>query len=181
MAFITYRKRTVAAMIVLTFLASSLVAWVFWPEKKAVDTAVEKPASTADSSSKGEQTSSKISGGDLAETPVADSKNTASKELKKPSGNFVSNHRPAITNPQSSALSSSCETTPGATCAISFTKNDKTITLDSQKAGPDGAAYWQWDLKEYGFSAGTWKITAKATLNGKSLVSGDALEFMVAQ
>lgn len=178
--FNKYRKHFAIFTAVFILVICSITTWAYWANNKADSTVVKKSESTADSSSKGEQTSNKPHDSYQEGTSVSNSKAAVSgKEIKKPTGNFVSNHRPSITNPQNSAISSSCETTPEAICTISFTKNDKTITLDPKKVDAEGNAYWHWNLKDYDFSAGAWKITAKATLNSKSLTSDDALEFNV--
>lgn len=177
-----HKKHPANLIIVFILIVCSLVAGVYWLNNETDSAPMKETGSTADSSTKGEQTSSNLSDNRQADMPVSNNnKGMDGKTLKEPSGNFVSNHRPSITNPQASAISSSCETTPKATCMISFTKDDKTIALDPKQADANGNVYWYWNLKDYGFSAGAWKITAKATLNGASLVSGDALEFTVAQ
>jgi len=94
-----------------------------------------------------------------------------------PTGNFVSNHRPGGSAPTSEA--STCNTTPGAVCYIQFTKGSITKKLDAQTTGKDGGAIWYWDVKSAGLEAGSWKVTAVATLNGQTQTADDGLALEV--
>lgn len=96
---------------------------------------------------------------------------TSGSELISPSGSFVSNHRPSLGN--TSAIESICITTPGASCTIAFTMGSVVKTLDTKKVGSDGAAVWSWDIKNAGFVAGTWQITATSSLNGQTKSTAD--------
>lgn len=96
-----------------------------------------------------------------------------------PSGAFVSNHKPSLSRPGRNQVSSACDTTEGATCVISFTKGGVTKSLESKKTDKNGSASWDWTLQQLGLSAGTWKIEAKATLNGKSKTATDTLDLEV--
>jgi cytoskeletal protein RodZ len=98
--------------------------------------------------------------------------------LLAPSGDFVSSHHVS----SSTTLVSVCNTTPGATCQIKFSDGSQTISLPAQTADRGGSAYWDnWTPAQYGITAGSWKITAYATLNGQTKSSQDSLELAVTQ
>jgi hypothetical protein len=100
--------------------------------------------------------------------------------LLEPSGNFVSNHHPNLGgSPAPSAEQSVCNTTPGASCYIKFTKGDITKTLASQATDGNGSTYWNWDIKDSGFTEGSWQITATATLNGLTKSTTDSQDLVV--
>jgi cytoskeletal protein RodZ len=102
--------------------------------------------------------------------------NTAnsSAPLVEPSGTFASNHTPGK-NDTSTNEQSVCTTTPGASCQIQFTKAGVTKSLESQVADPTGATYWSWDVKDSGLTAGSWKVSAVATLNGQTKTADDVI------
>ncbi len=118
---------------------------------------------------------------DQADT--SDKTQASSSALVKPSGAFVSNHRPSLSGSGGvpSSEVSVCNTTPGATCTITFTNtgNNAVKTLASQKTDSNGAVYWSWDINTAGFSQGTWTIAATSSLNGQSLSAKDALNLEV--
>ncbi len=90
-----------------------------------------------------------------------------------PTGNFVSNHRPGQ-NGSSTTESSTCNTTPGATCYIEFTNGDLARTLASKTVDSNGAVYWNWDVGSAGLTSGSWQIKAIATLNGHAESTTDS-------
>jgi hypothetical protein len=113
-----------------------------------------------------------------------DQGNSATSTLVAPSGNFVSNHHPHLSdNPAGSAyLASVCTTTPGASCKITFTQNSVTKSLQVETTDAGGSAYWNsWKLQDYGLTAGSWKIQAVATLGSQTKTSDDALTLDVTQ
>ncbi len=106
----------------------------------------------------------------------------ASANLITPFGNFVSNHRPNLSgSPAPSSLSSVCNTTPGASCTITFTKSGTNKSLPAQTADANGATYWNWSLQDIGLMSGTWKIQANASLDGQTKSASDALDLVVGQ
>jgi hypothetical protein len=119
------------------------------------------PSPTTPSSSTGDKTPT--SGGNLSNLP-----------LIAPYGTFVSNHHPD----DSTGLgeTSSCNTTPGASCYIKFTNinSGETTRLPSQTANSDGSAGWNWDVsKDAHLSSGNWRVTAVATLSGQTKSTDD--------
>ncbi|HKU19074.1 MAG TPA: hypothetical protein VJP80_07465 [Candidatus Saccharimonadales bacterium] len=94
-----------------------------------------------------------------------------------PSGTFISNHTPSLSgSPYPSQEQSVCNTTPGASCQIVFTKDDLTRSLPTQTTNSDGSALWTWDVNAAGFTEGTWNATVTATLNGKTATATDTLK-----
>lgn len=115
-------------------------------------------------------------------TPVDDSKQTGTSTASPtgaapitPYGNFVSNHHPNLDgDPAPSSVQSVCNTTPGASCYIELTNEEGIVkTLASQKTDSNGATYWNWDVKQAGFTVGPWQIKAIATLNGHTRTATD--------
>lgn len=78
-------------------------------------------------------------------------------------------------------MTSVCTTTPGASCKVVFTKGSITKLLNSQITDRGGSTYWNWNINDLGLDAGTWHITATATLNGYTKSTNDALDLVVAQ
>jgi hypothetical protein len=54
-----------------------------------------------------------------------------------------------------------------------------TKKLDAQVANSSGAVFWNWDVKDAGFTMGTWKITAVATLSGQTQTADDPINLEV--
>lgn len=98
-----------------------------------------------------------------------------------PYGDFVSNHHPNLDgNPAPSSMQSVCNTSPGAKCSIEFTNQDGIIKgLAAQTTDNNGSTIWNWDIKQSGFTVGSWKIKVIATLNGKTTIAYDALNLDV--
>lgn len=97
-------------------------------------------------------------------------------KLDKPTGNFVNNHRPRLSESDDrlKVMQSSCVTTPGASCQIIFTKGSTTKTLPAQKTDAGGGTYWNWKLQDVGLTEGAWKVQAKATLGTQTETAEDA-------
>lgn len=98
--------------------------------------------------------------------------------LIKPSGQFVSNHRPGNEG-LSTSEESVCNTTSGAYCNIIFTRNGVTKDLGAKKTDANGTAYWSWDIKGSTLGPGSWQVKAVATLNGKTETSVDVMALEV--
>ncbi|HET7060328.1 MAG TPA: hypothetical protein VFH99_03385 [Candidatus Saccharimonadales bacterium] len=102
--------------------------------------------------------------------------------LLAPFGNFVSNHHPNLSgSPAPNTMSSVCNTTPGASCKIIFTKDGTTKELVSQTADANGSVYWNWKLQDIDLSSGSWKIQAITSLNGQTKTASDAMDLVVTQ
>jgi cytoskeletal protein RodZ len=107
-----------------------------------------------------------------SDTPV-----TPETELLTPTGNFVSAHKfSLVSNPP---IGSTCETTPKATCQITFTSGSKTVQLDRQTTDDGGASYWTWKPKDIGLTTGTWSVHAKAQIGSQSKTADDALNLEI--
>jgi|SRR5579862_1146368 len=105
--------------------------------------------------------------------------------LITPFGDFVSNHNPGAPdqngNPTPTSETSVCDTTPGATCYISFTNsNGQTTQLPTQTAGSDGSTSWDWDVSQDAhLTKGEWQITAVASLNGQTKSTNDPTKLTI--
>lgn len=102
---------------------------------------------------------------------------TTNAPLTDPTGTFISNHRPSLSN--SAAIESVCNTTRGAKCNIILTKGGVTKSLGEKATDADGAVYWSWNLQEKGITEGTWEVTAVATLNGETKSVKDPISLEV--
>ncbi len=97
-----------------------------------------------------------------------------------PIGAFVSNHKPNLGGtPTPNSIVSSCTTTPGAWCKISFSKAGVVKSLPSQQTDSNGNTTWNWTLQNLGLSEGSWKITATAINGSLSSSSSDAMDMAV--
>ena len=129
------------------------------------------PASSAASAGSGTQsnTSSKQ---DQSPPP------TTNVTLDPPSGDFVSSHTISLSAPEQSV----CNTTPGATCTITFAQGSTSKSLAVENTDRGGSAYWNgWTPKSIGLTPGSWTIQATATLNGQSKTGTDARNLEVTQ
>lgn len=72
-------------------------------------------------------------------------------------------------------MQSICNSTAGAACQITFTKDGVTKSLDTAQTDNGGSVYWTWKLQDLGLTPGAWHIQATATLNGKSARADDPL------
>jgi hypothetical protein len=84
--------------------------------------------------------------------------------LIAPSGTFANVYQASA----SDQMGSTCNTSPGAICKISFTMGSTVKSLPEQTADRGGAAYWAWKPRDIGLTSGEWHITATATLGTQS-------------
>lgn len=107
----------------------------------------------------------------------------SSTELITPSGSFVSDHHPNLSgSPAPNTITSVCNTTPGASCQITFTMDGVTKSLHAQTADSGGSTYWSnWKLQDVGLTAGSWKVQATASLNGQTKTASDAMALVVSE
>lgn len=100
-----------------------------------------------------------------------------------PSGQFVSNHEPNLSgHPAPNTETSSCNTTPGVLCKITFTSGSVVKSLPAQRTNANGNTLWtNWTLQNVGLTKGTWQITAVAINGTKSASSKDASPLVVSQ
>jgi cytoskeletal protein RodZ len=103
---------------------------------------------------------------------TAPSSTTQSAALVAPYGTFVSNHTPGQ-NGSPTEETSTCGTTPGASCYIKFTNtsNGTTTVLPTQTVTSSGSTSWTWNCDI--LTTGSWQVVAVATLDGKTLTTQD--------
>lgn len=102
----------------------------------------------------------------------------ANADVSRPEGNFVSSHR---INSRSDTVESVCTTTPGAACEITFKLGNDTKSLGKKTTNQSGTASWVWTPASVGLYAGSWEITAIATLGGSQNTAKDPLNLELAQ
>jgi len=143
---------------------------------KSSPQAIEKPKDVANEPEKTSQQPSSVSTSEKS-NPIS---GIANGPLVAPYGTFVSNHKPSLSGSGSpSTQESVCTTTPGASCYITFTNGDVKKTLEAKVVDGTGSVYWQWDVKQAGFSEGSWSITATATSGSESKSTSDDLKLEV--
>jgi hypothetical protein len=111
---------------------------------------------------------------DDAKHPTSETPSSA--PLIAPNGNFVNRHDPS----GNEQMESICNTTPGATCQITFIKGSATKSLPAQTADRGGATYWAWKIKDTGLTPGIWKITVTATQGSEKKAVTDTTDLEVA-
>ena len=175
----------VAIVAVLGVLEATNVINILGASKKTTQSAGQ---STKGEPESGSSQSSTDNGGNTSDSGQQESaqKTTAnagtSQNLLVPRGNFVSNHNPNLSGkPAPNTEGSVCNTTPGAKCQIIFTKGSTSKSLPTRTTDSNGSAFWSWKLQDYGITAGSWTITAKATLGSQTKTSADALKLNVGQ
>ena len=114
------------------------------------------------------------------DTPVAVPEVSVTPQA--PKGTFVSNHRPNLDgSPAPNFMNSTCTTTAGAQCKITFTKGETSVSLPSQQADANGNVSWSWKLQDIGLTEGTWTVVATATNGDKSSTTEDPMKLEVSQ
>lgn len=148
----------------------------------------KKPIATVNQYTKGQVnqpngSSNSSNQSDQAVNSSSDAKTRGTSELLvAPTGNFVSNHHPNLSgSPAPNSMTSVCNTSPGASCQISFTSGGTTKSLPIQVTDAGGVTYWYWKLQDIGLTSGTWKISATSSMNGSSQSSIDSMSLVVAE
>jgi cytoskeletal protein RodZ len=165
----------VLAVVLLIFLVGMVLS------RQAKQAAVTIPSTSANSKStaaskpKPAQVSNKAASSTVTSTSDKDTSGNpvAAGSLTLDSAQtFVSNHKPGQ-NGSPTSEQSVCNTTPGASCHIQFTKGSLVKSLDTKVADSNGVAVWSWDVKDAGFSSGSWQISAIANLSGQTKTATD--------
>lgn len=171
------KKKNQKILIVIAALLLIAVVALTWPNNGRNKSTQGSGATTPSSSSQSTSlppTTPETTPASSTKQPTPSSGVTAS--LIAPTGSFVSNHHPNLGgSPAPNQEQSVCNTTPGATCNIEFTKSGVVKSLGSKITDSSGATYWTWTLQGIGLTQGSWKIVAVATLNGQTRTAEDAL------
>lgn len=172
-------------VVALVMLVAELTGFIHLLHK---NTSVSPVIPTSETSGSAPSSSSGSSPAKTPSTKGSDSPVSAGSTTKSylplyaPYGDFVSNHHPNLSgSPAPSGETSVCNTTPGATCYIRFTKGASTTSLPSKTTDSNGAAYWTWDVKTAHLTAGDWIISAVANLNGQTKSTIDQTPLSVAK
>jgi len=169
----------IAAVLSCAVLAVCIILYI--RGRNTGDPTSQQPSNSSTSSSSSSTSSTTNSSGpstnssETNTTPPVD----ASVTPATPAGVFVSNHHRNLSGANS--ITSTCSTTPGASCTIRFTQGAVTKSLPSQIAGADGNMSWTWTLQEVGLTTGEWSVTAVATNGTKTSSADDALKLVVAE
>lgn len=185
----TTRKRLTVGIAALLILSGALVVseltnvtHFFHKQTRYVITPTANGASTTQQ--KGEaKTSGPTSNNSGPVSQPGDNKSgtggSVSVALVTPTGNFVSNHSPGK-NGSPFTETSVCNTAPGATCQITFTKDGVTRQLESRLTDRNGTAYWNdWTPSSIGLTAGSWQIKAIASSGGQAKTAIDSISLEV--
>lgn len=179
------RRRIVLLIAAVLSCAILAVCIILYIRGRATGDPTGQPSGTTSQSSSSSSTSSTAN----SSGPNGSSSNTdttppvdASVTPATPAGVFVSNHHPNLSgSPAPNSITSTCSTTPGASCTIRFTQGATTKSLPSKIASADGNTSWTWTLQEIGLNAGEWSVTAVATNGTKTSSADDALKLVVAE
>lgn len=172
----TNKKRHLLILLILTLAALTIFCLVWTSVIR-----LGRPPETASPYTKGQpslppSTNSSPSSHQQPGDQKSTSGNSTGQTLLAPEGVFVSNHHPNLSgSPAPSTLNSTCSTTPGATCKITFTMGSVVKSLSAQTTDRGGSAYWNWKLQDVGLTAGSWQVQAVAHLNGQTKTTTDAL------
>ena len=142
----------------------------------------ETHATTANASTKGssDSASSNAKGGLATNSSKTSPSSSSDQTLIEPSGTFVSNHRPNLSgSPRPNEMQSSCVTTAGVSCRITFTNGSVVKSLPTRTTDAGGGAYWQWKLQDIGLTEGTWRVDAIASSANQTKSVSDTIELVV--
>lgn len=152
------------------------------------------PYTAASSNSSDSTPKSPKQEGSEATGPTADKKNTkkgttdtpvtnppaGSVTPSKPNGTFVSNHMPNLSgSPAPNTENSTCTTTPGVDCVITFENGSITKSLPAQVTDANGNTMWNWSLSSIGLTDGEWTVTAEAVNGSQTASSTDPMKLVV--
>lgn len=179
-----HNNKKISILIVLVIIAiGSAGLYYFLNQKTNSSPTTPSAPSSGSAATKEKDASSSTSIGNSKDqdtdstTPQIDSSVTP----QVPVGTFVSNHHPNLDGqPAPNTIESTCTTTAGATCTITFTNESTTLSLPAQKTDQDGNTTWTWKLQEIGLTEGSWTVTATATNGTKSTFSTDPMKLEVA-
>jgi hypothetical protein len=181
MAFISkFGKKGFAITLIAVLAIGGGAAYLL--KHKNTETIKVTSSRSADSKKKSQNEPNDNNSTSSASTDTTTSKSVpaSTTSLKKPYGTFVSNHHPNLGgSPAPSTEQSVCYTAPGATCYIEFTKGTSVKKLPAEKADNSGIVAWNWDVKQTGFSTGSWSVKAVASLNGTTMSAQDDLKLEV--
>lgn len=171
----------VALLVIATILQlTGLVHFISTPAKQQnTGTSQTAGENTKGVSSQSEQGSQSTSGNSSTNSKSGSSGETV---LVAPSGNFVSDHHPNLSgSPAPNTIESVCNTTPNATCQITFTNTSSGLvkSLPTKTTDTNGATYWDWKLQDIGLTQGTWKIEVIAKLGSQTKTASDAMNLVV--
>lgn len=165
---------------IVTLLELTNTTYIFHKQKTPAVIPVEQTNTPQASSSQANSQPSTPPTSKDAGSQSTSTSQSSSAPLISPYGDFVSNHQPNLDGqPNPSAVTSVCNTTPGATCYIRFTKGSTSTTLPVKTSDSKGVVYWSWDIKKAALTTGNWTITAVASLNGQTKSSQDQLVLSV--
>ncbi len=182
-------KRSYLPFIIATIVLLLIVLGLFFYETNRLPfwhrtTKSVVTHTAANNDAKGEPTSTgpgdQPNGGQPSD--IKDGDSGASETLIAPlsTSTFVSAHHNVKV---ADTLSSTCTTTPGATCEIVFTKDGASPqSLPAETTDAGGTAYWNsWRPQDHGLTPGTWTVTAVAKLNTQTLSTEDASKLEIVQ
>lgn len=186
------RKLKRRKYLIVTLVILIVVGFGFWYLNRPTRKTTLTIPSTGGSNSSQSQSSNNSSGATTS-TQAANNSYTAQEadksaagaaptnnnlSLVAPSGSFVSNHYPGQ-NGSSNAETSTCNTTPGASCYIKFVNGGLTRTLETKTADSNGSVIWSWNLNDAGFTSGSWQITAIASSGSQTKSVNDSQALVV--
>ena len=186
------KKRIILAAVAVVLIGGAVASFFIWKntlsdqDKPTIKTqtgekAVSDPDVPGGILEPGE-TSENVSANSGKEPTPDQSTISQGETPQAPSGTFVSNHRPHLSGqPTPNTETSTCTTTPGTTCKITFTNGGTIKELPAQKTDAYGNTHWDWSLQSIGLTVGTWKVKAISTNGSLSASSTDSIDLVVQQ
>lgn len=184
------RLSLIITIILLVLVAAAISYYYF--QKKAADQRQQQYGSSTTtptenvSTPSSSTTSSSSSGGSITSSKDASTSTTTAPSIdtsvtpQTPVGTFVSNHRPNLSgSPAPNTMNSTCRTTLGAVCTISFTNGETTVSLPEKTTDANGNVSWDWKLQDINIGKGSWTVKAVAKNGSKTAESTDPIKLEV--
>ncbi len=177
-----FNKRLIIGLLALVILLiAGFVGYKIYQSRKRQQTTIIPTTPTKNTNSYGASGNTSkqtppaggFSSSDLNKDSGSSNSGNSSGPIK-PYGNFVSNHKPGQ-NGSGTTEDSICNTSPGATCYIEFTKDSIVKKLELKTTDSNGTAMWSWNVKDAGLTAGSWQVSAVAALNGQTASTQDSI------
>jgi len=132
------------------------------------DPTVNNPTTDVPKSDSTEGQSTNLIPGAKGQSNTTPPKPDANIQPSTPFGNFVSNHTPSLSDKTQDSETSTCSTTAGVSCQITFSSGTTVLSLPTQTTDVNGNTSWNWSLSVMKFTIGTWKVSVTAT-NGTNV------------
>ena len=169
------------SLVTLVAISGAVLVYAQMHQSKKVASNAPSPSSTTSSqpaqTAPAQTNNSATPTNPSAVSPTPPSSPNPSSGIPKPTGQITNSYPNAVS--YNDNIETTCQTVTGASCDLSVTGPDGTVKLLGAKpADQNGAVLFEWQPKQLGFSAGSWKLALVATKDGAS-TSGDSYNLTV--